>query len=70
MLTVLFATRNGASTLPMTLMAMQDLKIDSPWELIVVDNASTDKSCQIIKSFRKNLPLRIVAELRLGKMPH
>ena len=67
MLTVLVATRNGASTLTMTLAAMQDLKIDSPWELIVVDNASTDKSCQIIKSFRKKLPLRMVAESRLGK---
>ena len=68
MLTVIFATRNGMRTLPAVLETY--LGLDSPkggWKLIVVDNASTDRSREIIDSFRDRLPLSVLSENKLGK---
>lgn len=68
MLTVIFATRNGARTLPAVLESY--LQLQSPergWKLIVVDNASTDRSREIINSFQDRLPLTCLFEEKLGK---
>lgn len=68
MLTVLFATRNGAKTLPAVLEAYRAL--ESPqggWHLVVVDNGSTDESRKIIASFEDRLPLTYVFEPKVGK---
>ncbi len=37
-----------------------------PMELIVVDNASTDETPQVIEAFSKRLPVRRLAEPRAG----
>ena len=68
MITVIFATRNGVRTLPAVLDAY--LRLQSPqggWKLIVVDNASTDRSSEIVASFRDRLPLTSISEEKLGK---
>jgi glycosyltransferase involved in cell wall biosynthesis len=55
-------------TLPSVLDAY--LKLQSPkggWKLIVVDNASTDKSREIINSFHNRLPLTSLYEEKPGK---
>ena len=68
MLTVLMATYQGAGTLPEVLKAY--CKLDSPndgWNLIIVDNGSTDSTKEIIASFRSRLPLTYVFEPTLGK---
>jgi L-malate glycosyltransferase len=68
MLTVLMATYNGARTLPEVLNAY--CKLDSPdggWNLVIVDNGSTDSTKEIIASFRSRLPLTYVFEPTLGK---
>jgi L-malate glycosyltransferase len=68
MITVLVATYNGADTLPAVLHAY--CKIASPnggWELIVVDNGSTDGTKEIVHAFQSRLPLTYVFEPRLGK---
>jgi glycosyltransferase involved in cell wall biosynthesis len=68
MLTVLMATYNGARTLPEVLNAY--CKLDPPdggWNLIIVDNGSTDSTKEIIASFRSRLPLTYVFESTLGK---
>ena len=68
MITVLMATHNGADTLPQVLEAY--CKLDPPnheWRLIVVDNGSTDRTKDVIGSFKSNLPLTYVYEPKLGK---
>jgi len=68
MITVLMATHNGARTLPEVLDAY--CKLDSPdggWKLVIVDNGSTDRTKEIITSFRSRLPLTYVFEPALGK---
>jgi glycosyltransferase involved in cell wall biosynthesis len=68
MLTVIFATRNGMRTLPAVLGAY--LHLEQPeggWKLVVVDNASTDRSHDIINSFRDRLPLVCLSEEKPGK---
>ncbi len=68
MLTVLFATHNGAATLPGVLDAYS--RLEPPyggWKLVVVDNASNDKTADILSSYRDRLPLRYVAEPNPGK---
>jgi L-malate glycosyltransferase len=68
MLTVLMVTHNGARTLPTVLDAY--CKLDPPagdWNMIVVDNASTDTSKHIIASFISRLPLTYIFEPTLGK---
>lgn len=39
----------------------------SGWKLVVVDNGSTDRTRQIVDSFRASLPLTYVFEERVGK---
>src|SRR5713226_5703382 len=68
MLTVLMATHNGVRTLPMVLDTY--CKLDPPrggWNVVVVDNGSTDDTKQIIASFKSRLPLTYIFEPTLGK---
>ena len=68
MLTVLFATRNGAKTLSSVLEAYTQLKSpDSGWKLVIIDNGSTDKTKEIIQTFRGLLPVTYEFEGTLGK---
>ena len=68
MLTVVFATHNGARTLPGVLDAYRQLIApEGGWKLIVVDNASTDRSREIITSYQDRLPLTYLHEEKLGK---
>ncbi|MGH9366111.1 MAG: glycosyltransferase, partial [Thermoanaerobaculia bacterium] len=58
MLTVLIATHNGAGTLPEVLEAYG--RLHSPeggWKLVIVDNASTDETERVLRSFARLLPL-------------
>jgi glycosyltransferase involved in cell wall biosynthesis len=67
MVTLLFATHNGAATLPTMLGALTQIEHPSEWQVIVVDNASSDSTLQILESFREKLPLHILREPRRGK---
>lgn len=68
MLTVLMATYNGAPTLPRVLAAYGALRAPAQgWQLIIVDNGSTDASRDIIASHAGRLPLRYLYEGRRGK---
>ena len=67
-LTVLFATRNGAQTLTGVLEAYRRLEpVRGGWKLVIVDNGSTDTSRQIIAAFERHLPLTYVFEAEAGK---
>ncbi len=68
MLTVLMATHNGADTLGDVLASYG--KLESPpggWKLVVVDNASTDSTKQILHSASSQLPITYLFEPRVGK---
>ena len=67
-LTVLFATRNGATTLPLVLEAYDRLEPpQGGWALVIVDNGSTDDSRMIIAGFQDTLPVTCVLEPHAGK---
>jgi len=67
-LTVLFATFNGASTLPRMLDALENLEAPpGGLKIVAVDNASTDASAALIKAREARLPITLVSESRRGK---
>ena len=68
MLTVLLATRNGARTLPAVLEAYRALEAPAGgWNMVIVDNGSSDDSRAVITSFEAHLPLTYVFEPGAGK---
>jgi hypothetical protein len=68
MLTVLMATRNRARILRDVLESYCHLEPPSSgWRLVIVDNASTDDTPQVIASFANRLPVCSVCEPKLGK---
>lgn len=68
MLTVLMATYDGAATLPRVLAAYQQLRSPAqPWQLLVIDNGSTDDTAAIVASHANRLPLRLLQEPQRGK---
>jgi glycosyltransferase involved in cell wall biosynthesis len=68
MITVLMATHNGARTMPIVLSAYCELQpVAGDWKLVIVDNASTDSTKEIVQSFQSKLPITYVHEPRIGK---
>lgn len=69
LITVAICTWNRASLLQRTLeqlTRMKPLPGDTSWELIVVDNACTDSTADVIESFGSLLPIRRVCEPQPG----
>lgn len=61
MLSILFASHNGATTLPLMLEAFCNLQIpDGGWKIIAVDNASTDNTSEILRKYSSKLPLEVI----------
>lgn len=68
MITVIFSTYNGEWTLNNTLSSLcRLLPPEGGWKLVAVDNGSTDKSLDILTSFRYRLPLTILQQPVRGK---
>jgi L-malate glycosyltransferase len=68
MLTVMMATRNGASTLPIVFDAYVELHApQGGWSIVVADNGSTDETKDIINAYAGRLPLSYVYEPAPGK---
>ena len=67
-ITVLFATLNGAHTLPRMLDTLQRLEPPTGgWKVIAVDNGSDDDSLRILKERAVKLPMMALSEPRRGK---
>ncbi|MGC9504681.1 hormogonium polysaccharide biosynthesis glycosyltransferase HpsE [Baaleninema sp.] len=68
--TVAICTYNGESRLPSVLDRLCDCAAETPdsltWEILVIDNASTDNTPQIIDRYRHKLPLRRICEPQRG----
>ena len=68
-LTVGICTWNRAQLLEQTLISMRGLSIPSSveWELLIVNNNSTDDTDKIIERYSKSLPIRGLVEPKPGK---
>src|SRR6516165_10294953 len=68
-LSIVICCYNGGSRLPPTLahLKVQD-QAPVPWEIVLVDNASTDNTVEVARSCWKDgpVPLRVVYEPQLG----
>ncbi|HEY8104877.1 MAG TPA: glycosyltransferase family A protein, partial [Gemmatimonadales bacterium] len=65
---VIIATRNRATLLADTLGHIARQAVDGiSWEVIVVDNGSTDRTAAVLESARGALPLVALTEPRAGK---
>lgn len=68
-LTVAICTWNRSRLLGQTLEQFRLLRVppDVEWELLVIDNNSTDDTRQVVERFADELPLRYIFEPRTGK---
>ena len=60
-LSVIIPCYNAAGTLGEQLDALSKQHIDQPWEVIVVDNRSTDDPGAVVDRFRDRLDVRLIA---------
>lgn len=68
MISIVIPTYNGSQTLPSLLDAL--LKLEEPeggYEVIAIDNASTDSTPAILAQYSSRLPLKVLSETRKGK---
>lgn len=71
MLSIVITVYNGAETLTVQLEALAKQHCHEPWEIVLVDNASSDDSAAIARSFLPRIPnLRIVDEFKLRGRAH
>lgn len=68
LLTVAICTRNRAATVRRALAALGECAPPSnaTWELVVVDNGSSDDTPSVLREFESTLPLRVVSETATG----
>lgn len=61
---VIICTRNRAASLARCLRSISNMELpkDSSWEVVVVDNGSSDHTLEVIKSFESKIPIRHVFE--------
>lgn len=68
MISIIAPTYNGALTLPLMLEALTRVKRPSEGcEYVFIDNASTDDSSNIIRSYESKLPIVLIHEPQQGK---
>src|ERR1700682_5317217 len=67
-LSIVIATRNRAEFLPSTLESLRRVRSALEWEVIFVDNASSDATMQVLKAFQSScsIPVRVLREPRPG----
>lgn len=68
-LSVIIPCYNGANTLGAQLEALAGQSWDEPWEVIVVDNGSTDDSPRVAEGYRPRLPNLQVVDAPQKKGP-
>lgn len=57
---VIIPVLNEAESIATQLDALAQQDVDAPWEVIVVDNGSTDDTVRVCTSFSSSLPIRVV----------
>lgn len=64
-ITVAIVTRNRCQQLAHCLKALTR-QTARPWQVLVIDNASTDQTKETVLSFRNKLPIRYLVEKKIG----
>jgi glycosyltransferase involved in cell wall biosynthesis len=65
---VIIATYNRADELPRTLESLKGLQVNEPWEVIVVDNNSSDNTREVVEGVKSfPVPLKYVFEKEQGR---
>ncbi|WP_448249766.1 glycosyltransferase family 2 protein [Thalassotalea agariperforans] len=69
MISIVFSTYNGNKTLPLMLDSLIGVKeaFSSAWEIIAVNNNSTDNTEAILNHYAKKLPITIINQTTPGK---
>ena len=68
---VILCVRNGAETVAEQLAALARQQCPDPWEVVVVDNGSSDGTVRVVEHWRDRLPaLRIVAANEKAALPY
>src|SRR3989344_4845448 len=67
MISIVIIAYNEKKDIASCLMAMSKQTYREPFEVIVVDNASTDHTPEIAQSFVERLPLRVIREEHKGR---
>ncbi|MEM9314452.1 MAG: glycosyltransferase [Pseudomonadota bacterium] len=67
-ITVAICTWNRCDLLAKTLDAMRSLQDpgNCDWQVLVVDNNSTDKTAEVVEGFKEKLPIRYIMERKQG----
>ncbi|HEV3478741.1 MAG TPA: glycosyltransferase [Gaiellaceae bacterium] len=70
-LSVVIAARNASDTIGAQLESLARQNWDGKWEVVVVDNGSTDDTMAVAESFAERLPaLRVVSANRCNRIPY
>lgn len=71
LVSVIIPMHNAEATIADQLEALTEQRYEGPWEVIVVDNASTDASVDAVMKFEQRLPaLKVVAANELLSRPY
>ncbi len=62
MISIVIPAYNEEKVIAQTLAAVAELCSPEPWEVIIVDNASTDRTVELAKRWEDKMALRIVRE--------
>ena len=67
-LSIIVCTRNRSASLSRLLKSMRSLIVPAylDWEIVIVDNGSSDDTDKVIRRFKKRLPIRQLHEPRPG----
>lgn len=67
LLSLVICTRNRAEQLRRTLRTAEKLEAPGePWELLIIDNGSTDHTARVVEDFADRLPIRRIIEREPG----
>lgn len=66
-ISIIVPAYNEEKVISQTLHALSQLDVEGEWEVILVDNASTDRTKEIAETFLKKMPLKIITENRKGR---
>lgn len=64
---IIIPAYNEERSIAKTLKSLQNQDFDEEFEVIVVDNNSTDKTSEVAKGFAKKLNLRVILEKKKGR---
>ena len=67
LVSIVIPAYNEEKNISKTLKSLAKQDIKSPYEIIVVDNASTDKTPDIAKSFAKKINIKVIKELHKSR---